>query len=225
MSDWYRGRRDEDPGRDRSEGRSRRDFGESDRWRGQGQRENEQRNFEERRADPDQGGEADYRRRQAYGPSERDEPRYGQVDYRDRQRYDEPRRWSGQPDRGERGGGIGLNPTLERIAGGYADHIWRSDMPAGEHRGRGPKNYTRSDDRIREDVSERLSDDSWLDASEIEVRVANCEVILTGAVQSRDDKRRAEDLAEQVSGVKHVQNNLRVEPRSPQFPGGVPPVT
>ncbi len=29
--------------------------------------------------------------------------------------------------------------------------------------------------------------------------------------RTRDQKRRAEDLAERVSGVAHVQNNLRVE--------------
>src|SRR5262249_24206887 len=81
----------------------------------------------------------------------------------------------------------------------------------GAHRGHGPKNYTRSDDRIREDVNDRLSDDSWLDASEIDVRVDNGEVTLTGTVNTREDKRRAEDLAEQVSGVKHLQNNLRVQ--------------
>lgn len=81
----------------------------------------------------------------------------------------------------------------------------------GEHRGRGPKNYTRSDDRIREDVNDRLSDDEWLDASEIEVIVVAGEVTLSGTVRDRDDKRRAEDLAERVSGVKHVQNNIRLQ--------------
>jgi len=84
-------------------------------------------------------------------------------------------------------------------------------MSGGQHRGRGPKNYTRSDERIREDVNDRLSDDAWLDASEIDVQVDKCEVTLTGTVDSREDRRRAEDLAEQVSGVKHVQNNIRVQ--------------
>jgi hypothetical protein len=32
-----------------------------------------------------------------------------------------------------------------------------------------PKNYQRSDERIRRDVSDRLSDDPYADASEIEV--------------------------------------------------------
>jgi len=81
----------------------------------------------------------------------------------------------------------------------------------GEHRGRGPKNYSRSDERIRDDVNDRLTDDSWLDAQDITVEVDKREVTLTGHVRSRDDKRRAENLAETVSGVDHVQNNLRVK--------------
>lgn len=78
------------------------------------------------------------------------------------------------------------------------------------HRGKGPKDYRRSDDRIREDVSDKLADDDRVDASEIEVKVSNAEVTLTGTVDSREAKRRAEDVAEQVSGVQHVQNNIRV---------------
>ena len=37
------------------------------------------------------------------------------------------------------------------------------------------------------------------------------EITLTGTVTSRDQKRRAEDVVEDISGVKHVQNNLRVD--------------
>jgi osmotically-inducible protein OsmY len=80
----------------------------------------------------------------------------------------------------------------------------------GQHRGKGPKNYTRSQERIKEDVSDKLSDDSFLDASEIEVEVKGSEVTLTGMVDSRYSKHRAEDLAEDVTGVTDVQNNLRV---------------
>ena len=100
------------------------------------------------------------------------------------------------------------DPEIRRIADGDDGHGF---LGLGEHRGRGPKNYTRSDERIREDVNDRLSDDSWLDAGEIEVQVKDGEVTLNGKVNSRNDKRRAEDLAEAVSGVKHLQNNLRVQ--------------
>ena len=86
----------------------------------------------------------------------------------------------------------------------------RDEIREGQHRGKGPKNYTRSEERIREDVSDQLSDDSFLDASGIEVSVKEGDVTLNGVVDSRYSKHRAEDLAEDVTGVKHVQNNLRV---------------
>ena len=94
------------------------------------------------------------------------------------------------------------------------------DQHAGPHRGRGPSGYRRSDARIEEDVNDRLSDDTWLDASQIEVTVKDCEVTLDGKVDSRQAKRRAEDLCENVSGVQHCQNNLLVErPQDPAAAG------
>jgi osmotically-inducible protein OsmY len=90
----------------------------------------------------------------------------------------------------------------------------RDERYAGQHAGRGPKDYKRSDERIREDINDRLTDDAHLDATEISVAVKDGEVTLSGKVQQRQDKRRAEDLAERSSGVKHVQNNLRVHDRN-----------
>jgi osmotically-inducible protein OsmY len=87
----------------------------------------------------------------------------------------------------------------------------RADIKA-EHRGRGPKGYKRSDARIEEDVNDRLTDDPYLDASDVHVQVKDSEVTLSGTIRRREDKRRAEDLAELVLGVTHVQNNLRVKP-------------
>ncbi len=80
----------------------------------------------------------------------------------------------------------------------------------GIHRGRGPRNYKRADDRIREDVCECLTEDAYIDASSVDVAVTEGEVVLTGTVFQREDKRRAEDIAERISGVKDVRNNLRV---------------
>jgi hypothetical protein len=76
--------------------------------------------------------------------------------------------------------------------------------------GRGPRNYRRPDERILEDVSDRLTDDAMVDASEISVEVKQGEVNLTGTVRDRDQKRRAEDIAERVSGVNDVINALRI---------------
>lgn len=91
-----------------------------------------------------------------------------------------------------------------------AERRRRMDELRRQHRGRGPRGYRRSDQRIREDLSDRFTDDPYLDASDIDVLVNNCEVTLSGTVDNRLAKRRAEDIAEWVSGVTNVQNNLRV---------------
>ncbi|HET9627888.1 MAG TPA: BON domain-containing protein, partial [Novosphingobium sp.] len=83
-----------------------------------------------------------------------------------------------------------------------------------DYRGHGPSDYTRSDERIREDVNDRLTDDPRVDARRISVSVKDGEVTLSGTVGNREAKRRAEDCIDRISGVKHVQNNLRVEDRS-----------
>ena len=53
-------------------------------------------------------------------------------------------------------------------------------------------------------------DDDDIDATEIAIEVKSGEVTLTGTVNSREEKRAAEDIAEQSPGVREVQNHLRV---------------
>lgn len=115
-------------------------------------------------------------------------------------------------------GGYGW-PGQERAYGGQSRHDyqserhgsgWRSGVWQGPHVGRGPRGYRRSDERIREDICEQMSQHGELDASDIEIVVVSGEVTLQGAVRERADKRLAEDLAEQVSGVREVNNQLRV---------------
>jgi len=94
----------------------------------------------------------------------------------------------------------------------YGNEYNRAEGEAkGQHRGKGPRGYQRADDRIRDDINDRLADDSFLDATEIEVVVLNGEVTLSGEVEGRQDKRRAEDLCEGVSGVRNVENRIRVK--------------
>lgn len=87
----------------------------------------------------------------------------------------------------------------------------RSGSELGPHSGRGPKGYTRSPERILEDVAERLTDDPEVDASNIEVSVEGDVVVLRGRVYDRRQKRAAEDVVETVSGVRDVRNQLDVE--------------
>ena len=76
------------------------------------------------------------------------------------------------------------------------------------HRGKGPRGYQRSDQRVYEDVNERLYYDHLLDATDIEVKVENGIVILSGQVENRFGKHRAEEIAESVPGVTNVENLL-----------------
>lgn len=88
------------------------------------------------------------------------------------------------------------------------EELW---MIPGPYAGRGPRGYQRSDARIEEDICERFTRHGQLDASDIEVMVANGEVTMTGTVESRQAKRLAEDILDSISGVKDVHNQLRVQ--------------
>lgn len=108
---------------------------------------------------------------------------------------------------------------------GYGeDRAWnqREQRPSntGPHMGKGPKGYTRSDERIREEVCETLSRHGEIDASHIEVEVENGEVTLTGTVDERRTKRLIEECVEELSGVREVNNRIRLsrdESSSHQF--------
>jgi osmotically-inducible protein OsmY len=78
------------------------------------------------------------------------------------------------------------------------------------HRGRGPKGYTRSDERLTEMICERLTDDAHIDASDITVEVNRGEVTLSGTVHDKFSRWRAEDVAESIGGVSSVSNRLRM---------------
>lgn len=102
--------------------------------------------------------------------------------------------------------------------GGFGDDYAREERMIS-YRGRGPKNYRRSDESIAEDVHRMLTDDDHLDATDIEVRVENCDVTLSGFVANRWAKRYAEDLVAQCRGVHDVQNRLRIAPLEEQHLG------
>ncbi|HEX2824832.1 MAG TPA: BON domain-containing protein [Burkholderiales bacterium] len=75
---------------------------------------------------------------------------------------------------------------------------------------RGPKNYRRSDERIREDVCEALIGATHLDSSEVTVEVAGGVVTLEGIVPERRMKHAIEDITAQARGVREVENRIRV---------------
>jgi osmotically-inducible protein OsmY len=186
-------------------------------------------------------GQSSYGTRRQVGDSEWDRDEYRQGSIWEREHHlradrQDRRDIKGDYDEGRSGSyGIsqyGSRPASRDRAGGDRDWWDRSrdevsswfgddeaerrrrmdEQRAGAvHRGKGPKGYRRSEERIREDAYDRLTDDDYVDATDIQVQMEGDDVVLTGSVHSREEKRRAEDLVERVSGVRNVQNRLRVE--------------
>lgn len=86
----------------------------------------------------------------------------------------------------------------------------RSESAPLEPRRRAPKGYFRSDERIREDIYERLIQSEDIDSEDVTVRVEQGKVALEGTVPERRMKHQIEDLAESCLGVTEVDNGLRV---------------
>jgi osmotically-inducible protein OsmY len=96
----------------------------------------------------------------------------------------------------------------------YAGQAGASGAQGGQHAGRravGPKGYRRSDERVREDVCERLAMNPYIDVGEVTVEVANGVVTLDGTVNERREKYVVEEIADAVFGVTEVDNRLRVQ--------------
>jgi hypothetical protein len=103
----------------------------------------------------------------------------------------------------------------ENDYGYYGNSSWNR----GRYSGMVPRGYQRSDERITEDVNDRLTWHGQIDATDVRVDVNGGVVTLNGSVNSRRKKRMAEDIAESVSRVMDVQNNLIVNNQAGQNQG------
>lgn len=74
----------------------------------------------------------------------------------------------------------------------------------------GPKGYQRSDERLREDISERLMEAQYIDSSDVTVEVSGAKVVLEGTVPERRMKHAIEDLVDACPGVQDIENRVRV---------------
>jgi hypothetical protein len=161
--------------------------------------------------DYDQPGRGANTGQNRYGQTGYGQGGYGQGNY-------------GQPNYGQDYGSSGTsNYGRSNFGSGRADPGgWREPygegqqygspggFSQGQHRGKGPKNYQRSDERVKEMLCERLHDDPDIDASEVTINVQGGKITLEGTVDSRRTKNAIEDVAEQI-GSQDVQNNLRVQ--------------
>ena len=116
---------------------------------------------------------------------------------------------------GARYGGGARHEARARHEDTRSGETWSGNgagVTAHGYRGIGPRGYRRDDARVREDVCDALTDSDALDASNITVTVQDGVIKLAGSVPHRLMKRLAEDLAEGCSGVRDVENALRVGP-------------
>jgi hypothetical protein len=124
--------------------------------------------------------------------------------------------FEGSP-RGSYGPGVqsGWGASSDYGRPGQQGGPWGAASSWSGQRGRGPRGYQRSDERIREDLCEAVIN-AGIDASEVDIRVDSAEVTLAGTVTSKQEKRRIEDIAESISGVKDVHNQIRLSQGSSQ---------
>jgi len=200
-----------------------------DRYQGGGQWSQSRDQYAER--DRDMYGDHDYDRGSGYGYDDGDRHmamnyrgqsgsqaggRYGQNTSYANQQGGNRGEW-GDFDRGGRSGAHDMNyDTMSPRHGSESDRGWnpQAGFGNGPHAGKGPQGYQRSDERVKEQIHEALTDHSHIDATHITVDVKSGEVTLTGTVDDRHAKRLAEDIVDRISGVKNVQNQLRIQTHS-----------
>ncbi|WP_231906812.1 BON domain-containing protein [Cupriavidus sp. D384] len=83
--------------------------------------------------------------------------------------------------------------------------------PGAVEKRTGPRGYTRTDERIRDEICERLTFTTGIDVREVSVEVDKGKVTLGGTVHTRGQKYDIEDLADNTFGVTEVENNIRVQ--------------
>ena len=170
--------------------------------------DNQETGYNERysRGQSQQSGRERQRAEGDYGNAYREQSRhrdfYGQ--YGGQGYGDSDTRMGSQERPGQRGG-------QDRWSGqGYGEDEYQRTS----FRGKGPKGYVRSDERIKEEICERLSDDPSIDASDVSVDVQEGVVRLEGSVDQRFVKHRIEDLVDRCSGVKDIENKLTISAKS-----------
>ena len=89
-------------------------------------------------------------------------------------------------------------------------HRGAARVELGERLAAGPRNWQRSDERIRDEICAMLAEDGWVDATDLEVVVHHREVTLAGSVSDARQRERAVAIAEATRGVVEVVSRVRV---------------
>jgi hypothetical protein len=142
--------------------------------------------------------------RQQYGQRQYGQPQYGQRQY--------PQPQYGQPQYGRPlGQQYGPRYGQQSRQQPYGNDRYSSDPdPRARRFTTGPKGYQRSDERLKEDICERLMMSHHIDSSDVTVEVRGARVALEGTVPSRYMKHAIEDLVDACPGVQDIDNRVRV---------------
>lgn len=167
--------------------------------------------FEEERYGGGQQGYSEQWNRPEYGQQSQSQRPYGQ-EYGAGQRGQQFGQQRGQQFGQQRGQQFGEQQGQQPY-GGYQGQGERGEL---QRQRQGPKGYTRSDERIKEAICERLTETHWLDVSEVSVSVKDGEVTLEGTVPDRRMKHEVEDVADSCWGVREVENHLRISHQEEQ---------
>jgi len=146
--------------------------------------------------------------RQAFGPGFEDRGQFSPMnrygwDYgrQSFQGYGQHPREYGQRAREEYG---------QQAREGYGQSFGRERT----HAGVGPKNWKRSDERIKDEVCESLAAHPEIDASDTDIHVKDAVVTLTGTVRDRRTRRMMEDVVDSIPGVADVECQLKVDEKT-----------
>jgi len=141
-----------------------------------------------------------------------DAPYFDEVGF-NRGQYEDPlaRQSGGRSQYRQEGSGQGSYGQNRYGQSGYGESAFYGRGRQQQRRyPQGPKGYTRSDERLREDISERLMQAYDIDSSEVTVQVQGGKVVLEGTVPNRYMKHAIEDIADGAPGVQDVDNRIRV---------------
>ena len=120
-------------------------------------------------------------------------------------RHGEAYQYRGKRAEPERNSDLSIAPAGTR---------WNPDLDQRNDKtyyGKGPKGWKLSDERLREKVCEVLTHSLEVDASEMEVKVEEGCVYLSGNISSRGMKSVAEDLVGSIPGVEDFFTRLKIK--------------
>lgn len=111
------------------------------------------------------------------------------------------------------GSGFAGVGSLGAYGGDTLPHVrfFEAQVGLGPYGGLGPKGYSRSDDRIWEDICDELTRRADIDPSRLTVRVRNGEVTLEGTVEDLHTRRLVDEIVSDCIGVGQVHNQLQIE--------------